>query len=200
MDGKNKNYIWLTIFIVIFVFGTTGGYLYFSKKFFSQQEAMQVLEGKGIVSSSDISTLRIYYPMKGWLQMEERKVPKRITNSAIAEAVLEEFLKGPADVNLSEIPKDTKLLGLYFAADGLLYVDLSDEFRRNFKGDALAEFLLLKSLYDSLVANLPNITDVKVLIEGKELESLGGHIYLMYPLKDMVSQQMWEAEKGSKDE
>lgn len=200
MVGENKNHIWLTVFIIIFVFGATGGYLYFSKKFPSQQEAMQALEGRGIVSSGDISTLRVYYPMKGWLQMEERKVPKRTTNFSIAEAVVEEFLKGPADANLSEIPKDTKLLGLYFADDGILYVDLSDEFRRNFKGDALAEFLLLKSFYDSLIANLQNIIDVKILIDGKELESLGGHLYLLYPLKDLVSQQMWEGEKGSGDE
>jgi len=64
---------------------------------------------------------------------------------------------------------------------------LSDDFRRNFWGDALTEFLLLKGLYQSIIANVEDIVDVKVLIEGKELETLGGHLYLMYPLKDIVS-------------
>jgi len=68
-----------------------------------------------------------------------------------------------------------------------LYVDLSDEFRRNFQGDVLAEFLLLKGLYESLISNEQEIQDVKILIEGKEIETLGGHLLLTYPLREMVS-------------
>jgi hypothetical protein len=51
----------------------------------------------------------------------------------------------------------------------------------------MAEFLLLKGLYESLISNIDDIQDVKVLVEGKELETLGGHLYLLYPLKDMVT-------------
>jgi hypothetical protein len=76
---------------------------------------------------------------------------------------------------------------VYKGADRILYIDLSDEFRRNFQGDAFTEFLLLKSLYESLISNVEDIQDVKVLIEGKEAETLGGHLYLLYPLKDMVT-------------
>ena len=105
---------------------------------------------------------------------------------AIAEAAVEEYLKGPSSVAVSSIPRDVRLLGLYKDADRILYVDLSDEFRRNFQGDALTEFLILRGLYESLVSNIQDVQDVKVLIEGTERETLGGHLYLLYPLKNMV--------------
>lgn len=121
--------------------------------------------------------------------MEERKVQRKTAQMAVAEAVLGEFFKGPVNSKGSEVPRDTKLLGLYRGSDSILYVDLSDEFRRNFSGDIAAEFLLLKGLFESLISNVQDITDVKILIEGREMESLGGHIYLLYPLKDTVSQE-----------
>ena len=86
--------------------------------------------------------------------------------------------------------KDTKILGIYRGTDKILYVNLSDEFRRNFQGDVMAEFLLLKGLYESLISNIDDVQDVKVLIEGNELETLGGHLYLKYPLKGLVTQDI----------
>ena len=61
----------------------------------------------------DMFTLRIYYPAGGRLQMEERKVQRKTPQMTVAEAVISEFLKGPVNVSVSEIPKDTKLIGLY---------------------------------------------------------------------------------------
>ena len=44
----------------------------------------------------------------------------------------------------------------------------------------------MKGLYESVIANVQGVTDVKVLVDGKELETLGGHFYLKYPLKGMM--------------
>ena len=173
--------------MLLFAAGIAGGYFYFSKKFPSQPSVTREAQEEGISMIDDLFTLRVYYPLDGRLQMEERKVQRRTSQMAIAEAVIREFLKGPANAKISGIPGDAKLLGLYKADDGILYVDLSDEFRRNFGGDVVAEFLLLKGLFESLISNVPDITDVKLLIEGREMESLGGHIYIIYPLRDIVS-------------
>jgi spore germination protein GerM len=139
----------------------------------------------------DLFSLRIYYPVKEHLQVEERRLPRRNVPVAIAEAAVEQYLRGPIDTKSSSIPKDTKILGIYKGADGILYLDLSDDFRRNFRGDAFTEFLLLKGLYQSIIANVEDILDVKILIEGKEIETLGGHLYLLYPLKDIVSSGLY---------
>jgi len=184
----SKKYLWVIVFILLFAAGMTGGYFYFSKEFPSQTPHEKRTEERGGVISEDMFTLRIYYPVNGRLQMEERRVQRKTPQATVAEAVISEFFKGPVKVGISEMPKDVRLIGLYQGDDGILYVDLSDEFRRNFSGDAAAEFLLLRGLYESLISNVYDITDVKVLLEGREMESLGGHLYLLYPLKEIVSQ------------
>ena len=119
--------------------------------------------------------------------MEERRVlPGFIDRKGEAQAVINEFLQGPAGVPGSPVPRNAKLLGLYFGTDNILYVDLSDEFRRGFQGDALSEFLLLRGLYESLMSNVAGITDVKLLIDGKEIESLGGHMFANRALGELT--------------
>lgn len=135
----------------------------------------------------DLFNLRMFYPVGNHLQMIEKTLPRRTKESAIAEAVIEEYFKGPGEGMTSCIPQNVKLLGLYKGADDILYVNLSDELRRNFQGDALQEYLLLRGIYESLISNLENISDIKILVDGKEIETLGGHVYLKYTLKDAVS-------------
>jgi spore germination protein GerM len=178
----------LMLLLLLFLGGVGGGYLYFIKVFSKERPPGQIVET--LTPTEDIFSLRIYYPADNRLQFEERKLPRRTAQLAIAEAAVEEFLKGPSHAVMSNIPKDTRLLGLYKDADNILYVDLSDEFRRNFQGDAVTEFLLLKGLYESLISNIHDVQDIKVLIEGNEIETLGGHLYLLYPLKDMVSPEI----------
>jgi spore germination protein GerM len=176
----------IALLILLFLVGGTGGYFYFSKVL---QKDRPVQEGTAGIpeKTEDFFPLKIYYPEDDHLQVEERMLERRTGQMAIAEATVEEYLKGPAGTAASNIPKKVKLLSLYKGADGILYVDLSDEFRRNFQGDVLSEFFLLKGLYESIISNVEDVKDVKVLIEGKEAETLGGHLYLLYPIKDMVS-------------
>lgn len=191
----NKRKLLIILFGLLFIGGLAGGYLYFSK---SSSREMPVPEERveALPQTGDLISLKIYHPVGNRLQIEEKRVQARTTQTAIAQSVIEEFLKGPVGSQVSELPKDAKLLGIYKDADRILYIDLSEEFRRNFQGDALSEYLILKGLYDSLTSNLDDVEDVKVLIEGREIETLGGHFYLSYPLKDMVS---FETEKLQSD-
>ncbi len=178
----------MVLLAVLFLVGVFGGYLVFMKVFPPEMPPENADES--LIMQEDLFSLRVYYPVNDRLWMEERRLPRRTAQLAIAEAAVEEFLKGPVGGVMSVIPRDSRLLGLYKDTNQILYVDLSDEFRRNFQGDAYAEFFLLKGLYKSLISNVPEIQDVKVLIEGKEIETLGGHLYLQYPLKDIVSSEL----------
>ncbi|MDA8241268.1 MAG: GerMN domain-containing protein [Nitrospiraceae bacterium] len=184
MSSSKK--IWVPLVVVLFLAGASAGY-YFLHQFTLEKQASSAPQqdlGRG---PEDFFTLRLYYPENNRLQLAERRVAGRTRQRAIADAVIEEFFKGPGDGTVSPIPGDVKLLGLYKDSSQILYVDLSDEIRRNFQGDSLAEYLLLKGLYESLISNLQDVQDVKVLIEGKEAESLGGHVCLKYPLKNTVA-------------
>ena len=186
----NSRRLWVIAVILFFLAGAAGSY-FFIRSFFQQEKQRPSANGEGpIMESMDFSVLRIYQPHNNRLEMTERKIPKRISNTALAEAVIEEFFKQtPGDGGLS-VPKNVKLLGLYKDEAQVLYIDLSDEVRRNFQGDALSEYLLLKGIYESLVSNVQDFQDIKILIEGKEAETLGGHFFLKYPLKNTFASEL----------
>lgn len=175
----------ITLLGLFFITSIAGGYFYFSKVYSKRIQAEKAVEAYPL--KEDFSTVRIFYPVGNRLLIEERILQKRITQTEIAKAIVEEFFKGPVSAETSHIPKKARVVGTYSDTDGILFVELSAEFRRNFQGDALTEYLLLKALYETLVSTLDDIKDIKVLIEGREVETLGGHFYLSYPLKGVVS-------------
>lgn len=138
--------------------------------------------------------LKVYYPYNGRLNMEERRVPRTESRMSIADATVLEFLKGPAGVTKSYVPEGAELLGIYPGQDGILYIDLSEGVRNTFQGDALAEFLLLRGLYESVLSNVYGVAGVKLLIEGREADSIGGHISISRALDEIVSYTIAEEE------
>jgi spore germination protein GerM len=184
-SSKKKKILWVLIFVLLFLGGIAGGFFYFSKSFAPKQLAPAAPTDEKQVEEG--SFIRVYYPSGGRLVMEERRVKRQDSLSVMAEGIIGEFLRAGSAQARSDVPQGTKLLGVFHGIDGILYIDFSDEFRRNFQGDALTEFLLLKALYDSIISNMTGVDDVKVLIEGKEIESIGGHFFALYPLKNIVA-------------
>ncbi|MDA8434086.1 MAG: GerMN domain-containing protein [Nitrospiraceae bacterium] len=179
---------WIPLVLVLFLIGASVGYYVFQTFFHSNKQIPEPPGQQTLAPGmEDFFTLRLYFPIDNRLQLVERKVVGRTRQAAIADAVIEEFFKGPGLGIQSPVPQNVRLLGLYRDSAQILYVDLSAELRRNFQGDALSEYLLLKGLYESLISNLQDVQDIKVLVEGKEVETLGGHFYLKYPLKNIVS-------------
>ena len=49
-------------------------------------------------------------------------------------------------------------------------------------GGSLDELLTVYAIVDALTVNLPSITGVQILIDGKEVDTLAGHVDLRRPL------------------
>lgn len=185
--------VFLVVLLAFFAGGLAAGYLLIPKRILQPS-----LAPHPAAQDEDVSYLRVYYPVKGRLQMEERSVsPAATEEKAVALAALREYLKGPAGEAGAEMPANAKPLGVYFGTNGVLYADLSDEFRSNFQGDALSEYLLLRGLYETLLSNVRGIRDVMLLVEGKEVESIGGHIDADGPLGEITAtRQIAKKETG----
>ncbi len=194
---SNKK-LWIVLLVVFFLAGVSGSYFLLRKFPLAEKPAVPPASSQNSPSEpEDLFTLRIFYPVDNRLQITEKRLQRRTKQAAIAEAVIEEYLKGPEKGGVSPVPQNVKLLGLYRDSKQILYIDLSDDLRRNFRGDALAEYLLLKGIYESLIANIQDIQDIKILVEGKEIETIGGHVYLKYTLKNIVSYEFREDNKIS---
>jgi hypothetical protein len=173
---------------VILISAVLAGWLT-SRYFFSSQEkplmedsSKQGKQDLSIMTSSEIKVpVTIFYPVEAGMVKEEKTLAGGSLPVKLAESVLQEFFKG-----LKNGLNNTVVRGVYEDRNKILYVDLSDEFRRNFSGEARYEYYLLKSLYQTLVTNISEVRDVKILIEGREIESIGGHILAILPLRETV--------------
>jgi len=95
---------------------------------------------------------------------------------------------------VSAIPPDTKLRALYMTEQGDAFVDLSADVRTRHTGGALDELFTVYSIVNALTTNLPAVKRVQILIDGKEVDTLAGHVDLRHPLQ---KNQKWvKSEKG----
>lgn len=103
-----------------------------------------------------------------------------------ASRILEEQL-GPAPAAYSSaIPEGTKLRAVFVSSLGEAYVDLSPEMGAKHPGGSLNEMLTVYTIVNVLTSNLPAITAVQILVDGKEIDSLAGHVDLRRPLQENV--------------
>lgn len=79
-------------------------------------------------------------------------------------------------------PYNTGLIDLYMDSSGIIYIDMGDELKKNFKGDASEELNIITGLYKSIEAAVPGFRALKILINGNETETLGGHIDISMPV------------------
>ena len=109
---------------------------------------------------------------------------------AFGETVLEQakqivtaqLAAGPAPL-VSAIPASTTLRAIYLTERGDAFVDLSATARTAHTGGALDELFTVYSIVNALTTNLPAVKRVQILIEGKEVDTLAGHVDLRHPLQ-----------------
>lgn len=70
--------------------------------------------------------------------------------------------------------------GIYFIAGGLCVVDLNPAFADGHRSGILVEQLSVLSMVETLTANLPNVRRVRFLVDGKDRETLAGHVDLTH--------------------
>jgi len=79
------------------------------------------------------------------------------------------------------IPRGVSLRELFITSQGVAYLDLSQELVSNHPGGSSAEELTVFSLSQTLITNFPAVKTVKILVEGREIQTLAGHLDLTIP-------------------
>jgi spore germination protein GerM len=111
------------------------------------------------------------------------EVPYGDSPAVQARRIVEAQVQAPAKGTLTAIPAGTKVRSVYLTARGEAYLDLSADVARGHTGGSLDEALAVFALVNALTVNLPDITAVQILIDGKEVDTLAGHIDLRHPLR-----------------
>jgi germination protein M len=133
------------------------------------------------VKQEKIAKINIYFAGKQAEKLIAEKRELNYENKTLPELAIEELIKGPkSPESYKTIPEGTVLLSLKVEGD-LATIDFSKEFRDNHWGGSAGEIMTIYSVVNTL-AELEGIDRVKFILEGKEIESLKGHLDLTKPI------------------
>ena len=124
-----------------------------------------------------------------------REVPFSSDVATQARAIVEAQLAAAPPL-VSAIPAETRLRDVFVTERGDAFVDLSGEVASRHTGGSLDEIFTVYTIVDALTVNLPAIARVQILVDGKEVDTLAGHVDLRHPLAKSLE---WLSQAGSTD-
>lgn len=98
-----------------------------------------------------------------------------------AEEVLVEIINGPIGDLTRTLPETTMYHSVSLTGD-ILTIDFGRELTDGMASGSDVEMAAVYSIVDSLAVNFPQIKSVKLLVDGKQMDTLKGHIDLREPL------------------
>jgi len=113
----------------------------------------------------------------------QREVPFGEQMLDQARQIVEAQLSQPPAPLASAIPPGTTLRALYITDRGEAFVDLSSDARTKHPGGAIDEIFTVYTIVNVITVNLPAIQRVQILVDGKEVDTLAGHVDLRHPLQ-----------------
>jgi hypothetical protein len=121
-------------------------------------------------------TLFVAYDDVGVLHAEAAQIPMPSVRQQRAEEVLRALLALYLDKSSPHpLPQGADIRSVYLVDPGLAVIDINAAFADGHRSGVLSEELTVASLIQTLSANIPGIVKVKILVEGKERETLAGH-------------------------
>ena len=155
-----------------------------------QKNSPQDKENNSAVKNSESKTgkekvlkVKIYYPDDAGMNLvgvnREIKIAKD-DDKYLATVKL--LLDAPKEKNLTKIfPSHAKIISVLLKGDTAL-VNFDGNLAENFVGGSTGEEMLVNSVVNTLT-EFPEVKQVKFLLDGKEIETLSGHMDLSSPLK-----------------
>lgn len=126
-----------------------------------------------------------------------REVPFAESAPDQARRLVEAQLAPAPEPYASPLPQGTTVRAVFITDRQDAFVDLGGSVVTNHTGGSLDEIFSVYAIVNALTMNLPAVTRVQILIDGKEVESLAGHVDLRRPLPRNLT---WVAEPATEPE
>ncbi len=128
------------------------------------------------------ATLFYGSPQGDSLVAVRREVP--LADGIVAQGrqiVIAQLAPAP-EPHISVIPQGTMLRAFYVTERGDAFVDLSGQVASAHPGGSLTELLTVHAIVNAVTANLPAVQRVQILVDGREVDTLAGHVDVRRPL------------------
>ena len=122
-------------------------------------------------------TITLYFPLDGML-VSGSVVVKRQPDVQLQARVILAAILGDHRAAQTALLKDVRLREIYLDDSGTAYVDLALAQQKEIKVSARDELIALYAVVNTLLKNIEEIKRVRVLLDGREAETLAGHIDL----------------------
>ena len=121
-------------------------------------------------------TLFVAYDDIGILRAQSAQIPMPSVRQQRAEELLRALLALYLDKSSPHpLPEGSEIRNVYLVDPGLAVIDINAAFADGHRSGVLSEELTVASLIQTLSANIPGILRVRILVEGKQRETLAGH-------------------------
>ncbi len=191
----------LIMFAVLLVVAAgLGFYAYHLKNKVALEEQHLAQQAQVVVpppaGPTTLVTLYIASDSDGTLRRTQENVALPQERSERARAVLRAlFAKYSADSTSHVIGSGSDVRDVFLMGSDTAIVDTTAGFADSHPSGVLAEELTIASIVNTLNANDPQITRVKILVDGKERETLAGHADLRrFYLASGIGQVMKDAQ------
>ena len=144
------------------------------------EDTPKVTKTENGVTTMDVT---VYYPDQAGMALipVKREIKFNDESQKYIEAV-KCLLDAPTEEELTKIfPKGAKIKSITLDKDTAI-VDLDAGITKNFVGGSTGEEFLINSVVDTLT-EFSEVKQVRFLIDGKEVETLAGHMDLSEPIK-----------------
>jgi hypothetical protein len=129
-----------------------------------------------VAGSTEPVTLFVAYDDLGILHPQAAQIPLPSVRQQRAEELLRALISLYTDKNSPHpLPPGSDIRSVYLVDPGLAVIDVDAAFADGHRSGVLSEELTVASLIQTLSANLPGILRVKILVEGKQRDTLAGH-------------------------
>jgi hypothetical protein len=125
-----------------------------------------------------------------FLAPEKRQIPRDKDIAGQARELVKALLDGSKTKLVNTFPQKTEVLNVKIEDGKRALISFNKNLVRNHPRGSASEMATIYSLTNTLTANIPSIKEVKLLVDGKELESIGGHIDTLHPFvpnKDLLA-------------
>ena len=182
--GRGGKILFLLILLGIGLIGFFHQQIYHSIKPLFERWSILAERKKVLLYFSD--------PEGEYLIGEKRGILKKSEVKEEAKETIIELIKGPKGKLIPTLPPRTKLLTLQINDTGVARVNFSPALSKDHPGGSSAEMMTVYSIVNSLALNFPQIKRVQILIDGKSIETITGHLSLRQPVSpkpDLIRRQ-----------
>ena len=130
-------------------------------------------------------TATLFYGARDGLLLHPVRVEVPLAEGPVAQGreIVRALLQPPPAPYVSVIPAGTTLKAFYLTSGGDAFVDLSADVSAKHPGGTHAELLTVYAVVNTITTNLQGVQRVQLLVDGKEADSLAGHVDVRRPLE-----------------